>query len=303
VSSDLIGRSEVIANVAFGDKAAWRGGAIGLTWRGSRPGLRLAAYHALQDLHASRSRATLPITLDTRISGGVISLDATHSFDTWAARYRLGASASRVRLRTITNGDTASSRDQRLLGFGEAGFAWAQRGDRIRLSESLSANVATGQSFGTRFTRGVASAGFSTSGVLPLAATATYGRTNDRAPLFEAFALGGIASPLVDHAVLTQRLPMPVLPAGVSANTSAFTYRVALGIQPLSPYLYAGTTAPAGERFQQWNRVIGLDWSASVPAIAIAGTPAARAMVGVGESLDEPFRHRVRAYVNVVLNP
>jgi hypothetical protein len=96
---------------------------------------------------------------------------------------------------------------------------------------------------------------------------------------------------------------MPVLPAGISVNTSAFAYRVALGIQPLSPYLYAASTASAGERFQQWNRVIGLDWSASVPAIAIAGTPAARAILGVGESLDEPFRHRVRGYVNVVLNP
>jgi len=96
---------------------------------------------------------------------------------------------------------------------------------------------------------------------------------------------------------------MPALPAGISTSTSALVYRVALVTAPLSPYLYAASTTPAGERFSRWNRVIGLDWSGSIPAIAVAGTPAAHAQVGIGESLDAPFRHRVRAYVNVVLNP
>jgi hypothetical protein len=49
--------------------------------------------------------------------------------------------------------------------------------------------------------------------------------------------------------------------------------------------------------------VIGAEWLASVPAIPIAGTPAARAQIGIGESLDAPFRKRVRAYVSFVLDP
>jgi hypothetical protein len=108
---------------------------------------------------------------------------------------------------------------------------------------------------------------------------------------------------LIDRALLGQRFTMPVLPSGISINSSAFAYRVALDARPLALYLYSASTAPAGQRFSAWNRVIGAEWSAAVPAIAIAGTPAARAQVGVGESLDAPFRKRVRAYVSLVLDP
>jgi hypothetical protein len=38
VSSDVIGRSQVMLNLAYGDKAAWRGGAFDVLWNGSRPG-------------------------------------------------------------------------------------------------------------------------------------------------------------------------------------------------------------------------------------------------------------------------
>ncbi len=305
VSSDIIGRSEVLANLALGDKGSWRGGALDLTWRGSRPALRVSVYDARQQLSAARSRASLAVALDSRIVGGDVSLDATHTFDVWAARYRLGAGTSRVRLDAFLDGDTVSARMQRSIAFGEIASAWTQRGDRARIAESVSANVTTGQSFGKQFTRSIASVGLSTSGLppLPISATATYGRTGASAPLFEQFAIGGMISPLVDRAVLAQRLPMPALPAGISVNTSAFAYRLSLGMKPLSPYWYAASTAPAGERFSNWNRVVGLDWSASVPQVAMAGTPVARAQLGIGESLDVPFRHRVRAYVNIVLNP
>jgi hypothetical protein len=173
------------------------------------------------------------------------------------------------------------------------------------LTESIGANLAGGRSFDTRFARGVVAATLSTSGsaVIPISATASYGRAEPSTPLFEQFSVGGMASPLIDRALLGQRLPMPALPSGISINTSAFAYRVSLNTRPLALYLYSASTAPAGQRFSVWNRVIGADWSTSVPAIAIAGTPAARAQVGVGESLDAPFRKRVRAYVSLVLDP
>jgi len=96
---------------------------------------------------------------------------------------------------------------------------------------------------------------------------------------------------------------MPALPTGVSIGSSAFTYRAAATIAPVNLYLWGGSTAPAGERFRQWHRVVGADWSMSVPAIPSAGTPAARAVIGVGRSLDDPFRNKTRAYLSLVLNP
>jgi len=35
----------------------------------------------------------------------------------------------------------------------------------------------------------------------------------------------------------------------------------------------------------------------------MVGTPSARAQVGIGESIDAPLRHRIRAYAALVLDP
>jgi hypothetical protein len=71
----------------------------------------------------------------------------------------------------------------------------------------------------------------------------------------------------------------------------------------MSLYWWAGSTTNGAERFANWNRVLGLEWSQSVPAIPAAGTPPARGQFGIGESLDAPFRRRVRAYVSLILSP
>jgi len=304
-SGDIIGRTEILATIAMGDKSAWRGGAVNFSWHGSRPGIRLQLFDAAQQLSASRAHVSLPMTFDSRIGGGELALDGTQSFDTWASRYRLGAMAGRVRLEIPSTVGAVESTSQRNMAFGDGALTLVQRGDRSSLTESLSANIAAGRSFGSQFTRGVVSAALATSGpaVLPIAATASYGRSGSSTPIFEQFSLGGMASPLIDRALLGQRFSMPALPTGVSIGSSAFSYRVALDGRPLSLYWYAGSTASAGQRFALWHRVIGADWSASVPAIAVAGTPAARAQIGVGESLDAPFRKRLRAYVSVILDP
>jgi hypothetical protein len=234
-----------------------------------------------------------------------LALDGTESFDTWGARYRAGGTVGHARLDAPSPIGAVVSRGPRDFAFGDGGLTLVQRGDRSSLIESISANVAGGTSLDERFTRGVVSATLAMSGaaVIPIAVSATYGRTGLSAPIFEQFSLGGMASPLIDRALLAQRFAMPALPSGISINSSAFAYRAALDTRPLALYWYAGSTAPAGQRFAAWNRVIGAEWLASVPAIPIAGTPAARAQIGVGESLDAPFRKRVRAYVSVVLDP
>jgi hypothetical protein len=71
----------------------------------------------------------------------------------------------------------------------------------------------------------------------------------------------------------------------------------------LSWYLWAAATAQSGASFDVWHRVIGVEWNQSVGPIPLAGTPAARAQVGIGESLDAPFRRKLRGYVSLVLNP
>jgi hypothetical protein len=86
-------------------------------------------------------------------------------------------------------------------------------------------------------------------------------------------------------------------------GSSAFTYRASLQTQPFSLYWWGGSTAPAGEPFTQWQRVAGIEWTQSVSAIPMAGTPPARVLIGIGESIDAPVRHRVRMYATLVLDP
>src|SRR5205823_5517078 len=87
------------ATVAAGDDALWRGAALHLTWRGTRPAVRAIAFDAKQQPSESRAAVSRnnANALDMRFVGGALEIDGLEDFDTWAARYRLGASTSRVR--------------------------------------------------------------------------------------------------------------------------------------------------------------------------------------------------------------
>lgn len=308
VSSDLIARSEILVNAAAGEAATWRGAAGDLTWRGTWPAVRVRLFGAQQRPSANRAHVALPAAIDARLAGGEFTVDGAALFDTWQARYRIAAStgpATREPPATLAaSADTFAVRGTRTLGVLDGAVAWTQRGVTASITESLAANATAGRAFGSRFTRELATVGFTTGGpgMVPVSASATYGRT-DAANPFEQFALGGDPSPLVDRVLLTQRIPMPVLPTGMSIGSSVFTYSVALPSPALTPYFWAGSTAGLHRRFSDWHRVLGLEWSAAVPNIAVTGTPAARAQIGIGESLDAPLRKRVNAYVSFVLNP
>jgi hypothetical protein len=310
-SRDVIGRSEIIATGAYGNASTWRGGSVSGTWFGVKPAIRVEGFGAVQRLSDSPSPlrfSTGPLDsaarrLDTRLYGGLAYLDGTSSFDTWAARYRIGGSAGQLRDELP---DTVARTGSRMLAFADGGIAFVQRGDGVSLTESLSANVTTGSTFSTTFNRGVVGAGIGLSGPLawfPVSGTISYGRVSDDAPLFERFALGGGPSLVLDRALLSQRWSMPVLPAETVVGTSALAYRVNLVLSPLVWYWWSGSATDSGQAFRDWHRVFGVEWSQSVPAIVPAGTPAARGQIGIGESLDAPFRRKVRAYVSLVINP
>jgi hypothetical protein len=296
-STDLVGRSEILAKGAFGDRAAWRGAALDLGWRGTRPFLRAELFDAAQSPRTTRSPvhevSSLP---DVHLRGALFAIDHSHSVESWAVRARLAASGAQI------VGDSASSRT---MVIGDLGGSFVQRSGTSGFTESLSANVAAGRSFDARFVRSVTSAAVTAFGFLraPVSASATYARTSSDAPRFEQLSIGGGPSPLLDRLMLTQRIGMPALPQGIATGTSAFTYRVSVATQPLGVYWWAGSTAPAGVRFAEWQRVIGLEGSQAVAAIPIAGLPPIRAVYGVGESLDAPFRRQVRGYFSILLYP
>ena len=295
-SNDLIGRSEIVAKGAYGDASTWRGGALDFTWRGFHPTLKAEVFGASQTLSDSRSPRTTASPIDSRMTGVLGVFDRAHSFESVSYRVRLGLSTASLR---------ADSSTRRTLWVEDLAFAALQRSGTRGVSESLGANFTSGSSFDTDFRRLVASAAVNVFGFLPIpvSASATYGRTNAAAPMFERLSLGGNSPALFDRLLVTQRLTMGALPSGIAVGTSALTYRVSLNTQPLAAYWWAGSTTPAGDRFAMWHRVVGLEGSYAVNAIPYAGVPAARIVYGAGESLDEPFRRQIRGYLSVLINP
>jgi hypothetical protein len=311
-SRDLIGRSALMIQGAVGEPAQWRGASATGEWFGTRPGLRLDAFGATQRTSALVNDVG-GIRFDSRLAGGDAMLDGNLLYDSWALRYRVGGSAVDLSLANPNAPIVPRVSTTQAIGFATAGVAALQRGDAATLTESLNARGTLGQAFDAPIRRIVATGGFSLSGraVIPLSASATYGRTNLDAPVFEQLAIGGGPVALIPADVMSQRLPMPVLPSAIMVGSSAFTYRASLLTQPFSLYWWGGSTTsalkssvrPTGESFTRWQRVAGIEWTQSVSAIPMAGTPAARALIGIGESIDAPVRHRVRVYAALVLDP
>jgi hypothetical protein len=244
---------------------------------------------------------------DVRLAGGVALVEAARQSESWASRVRVGGSVGQLHEYQVPFHLDAGGwmKWRRSLAFTDAAISFSQRGDATRLTESFTGSVTMGQTHDARFQRGLVSAAatLSASGLPGVSGNVTYGRTSKDTPDFELFSLGGSPPILIDRALLSQRIAMPVLPSRAATGTSALTYRVALATQGLSWYWWTGRTAQWAQWFDTWNRVRGVEWTTSFPPIAPIGTPAARIQIGLGESLDEPLRKKWRGYFNLVLNP
>ena len=299
-SSDVVGRLAVLAQGVLGNGGAWRGASIDVAWRAQKPAVRASAFFA------RRSAATplLPVGLEAPIVtliGGHIRADWARAFDMADLRFTGGFSPSWLERRAVGVDSTIP----RPLGFGEIALALRQTRDRVSASESMSINGTAGNDGTSYFQRGVASLGVRLSAYdLPaLDLSATYGRVSAGAAAFERFSLGGLPSTLVDPLLLTQRLPMPALPFGVTIGDRALVYRAATRLAGLSPYYWGGSGRNGAGRFEQWNRVIGIEYVFDQGPQAVLGTPGGRVTAGIGHSLDDPFGDRTRAYVTVALRP
>jgi hypothetical protein len=306
VSSDVVGRSELLGLVAFGERGTWRGAALNATWRGLKSPIRLSAFDASQRLSSTLPRIAFPSQLDVRLTGGSIALSAGRATEEHQVRARLVGSIARFThvgdSVTVANTVGLEPSTRRLVVM-DLAESWQRRVGAARFSWGLSQNLSRGSSNGAPIYRFVfaGSAGVSMPGLFGVIASGQRGFVNFDADPFEQFTLGGSPVPLIDDALLTQRVSMAALPTAVDAGSAFASYRFTIPLAPVSPFLWAASTRNLVDRkFTHWHRVLGVEFSISVPHIPLAGTPAARAQVGVGQSLDEPFRKKFRGYVNLV---
>lgn len=300
VNSDVVGRLALLAQLAFGNGDAWRGGSIEGVWRGSRPELHASGFIARSDSRALEIGSTPSET--SEMSGGLAELDYVRSFDAWSARLSAGASPEWLTQRSIPALDVGLAR---YLGFAEVRAAARQIGEALEATESLGANGTIGRTGGEPFDREVVSAGVRLSRglVLPIDLSGAYGRVTLDAPRFEQFSIGGLPSTITAPALLTQRFAMPALPAFVATGNQVLTVRAATTFAGLTPFLWSGSTKTGDGRFEVWHRVFGAEFEVNQSALSVLGTPGARLLIGVARSLDAPFAHETRAYGVISLRP
>jgi hypothetical protein len=275
-SADPVGRLSWLLEGALGDRKSWRGASLSAAWRGwpvELDGQLFGTWDNGTEYHGLAFSAALP------------AADSWHT-DT----YRLGFSAGRLGgsqrtfafAKVATNADATN--DDHIFGWGSALNAAGGRtdgGNWARLLADVSAHVGT---------RDVAAQGSFAAGLV-----------SHGAPAYEQFELGGIEPPLTDSSLLTQRLADPVLPVGLASGQYLLHYRFATaGVIPVSLF-FDGTAA--GNALHIWHRLYGAELRYTIPPLGFVRLPGIDATTGVGYSIDDPFKYKLRGYLIIRYAP
>ncbi|MDX1661009.1 MAG: hypothetical protein R3326_04385 [Gemmatimonadota bacterium] len=291
---DPIGRFAWQADGRIGGESAWRGGAVTAGWHGWRPRIRGQGFWARHEPSAQDLDGPEPIGLDQELAGGLLEAVARWSHGSSRRSARIGGTLARLDAGPI---DGAT----RALGYVELAGAWLQTKGEWRIVERARLHGAVGETRGEGWSRGVVELAVSVGGEeRRRAGVALYSPTAAGAAGAGAFALGGVVSPIVDPAVISQRIPDPALPVGWSVGERAASIRLAWRSDGGETY-YRWTSA--GESIGSWKRVVGSEASWSQPPVAFLGLPAIDLTLGVARLLDPPLEGETRLYGSVRYRP
>lgn len=295
-NADPVGRLAFRIGGALGEHGTWRGGAAGATWR-RRAAVTAQGYLAQHE----PSRAFVGDAgraVDARIAGGDLRIELVRDYWSVRHRYRAGGAVAWIDQPTSGLPPTVAGRT-RALGYAELHGSYRQRIGELRFSEAFSAHADGGEIGLDQFARGVLSAGVAAGGALPFGGvqgSISYGEMSGTRDPFERFVVGGARPPLVDAAVLPQRIAMPALPTGVATGDRVFAFRVALPTGPLAPYYAGVSAADRGRSFERWHRVVGAELRLGSEAVPLVALPDVQLVAGYGRSLDPPYRRGNRFY-------
>ena len=310
--TDPIGRLSWLLRGSAGDAATWRGGSLDAEFRGLPPVIRAAIFDARREPSRGRESAIIAgAPMDNRYRGVSLSTSLAREYGNVAYRVSGGWSAGAISRLTQTAPD-----GRRDLAFAEVAGAVRWDGDRRHLAPSVSIRGATGRTSDSTWNRATMSLGLNAAlGMLNLNGTLRYALTNTGAPAYERLHVGGLPSPLANGALLDQQWTAPALPWGIATGTRAASYRVEtelMGVRPfLAGYATGGVVPDAdGMRTNEanhldvhdWRRLVGLEYTTTIPPVAFVATPAVRITAGVARSLDAPFE-RTRGYLTITYSP
>ena len=300
--SDPVGRLGWTLQGAYGERSAWRGGALAVTLRRFRPALEADVFYAEHQPSQQDAGSYSPPELDVRYRGATVGAQLLRRFNARRHRYRAGASLGRL---------ASGGNDElpRRLAFAEYAGSYAfYRGTRhatldVALHGAAGRTEQSAPSAGDPgWQRSLATAAIGGgTRTYSVRGRVTYGAVSRGASPFEEFLVGGVRSPLVDPALLSQRIALPAAPVGVVGGRELYAYRVDAEVGlPLAPF-YAAYTSHGG--FRDPFRVVGAERVFAVPAMPFIRVPSLHAQAGAAYTFDAPFAYKTRAYVSLEYRP
>jgi Tol biopolymer transport system component len=290
--TDPVGKLTWLVQGQWGDRASWRGASAGAVFRGSRPLFGVEAF-ALENQPSRQHGNDAPSALDARYRGASIWSELDDDWQSHSLDVRALASYGTVDPLLFDAMHRALAQLTLTGGLLQTPGTW-------RFSEHVGVAGAAGRLGDESWTRIVLTGAATVRGRgHALALDGMYGRISADIP-YENFALGGLAPPLVDSALLAQRVSMPVLPIAAATGRSVATLRISAPGAIWRPYYWIGS---ASDVLGPWSQVIGIEGNWQTEGVWMVRVPGVNLLGGIGYSLAGADRHHAQAYMSVVYRP
>lgn len=296
---DPVGRLSVVAQGGYGQRGAWRGGSLATAVRLLPVQLEASAWYADHAPSEQAAGSVASIDIDARFTGLGVAARYHRDGGAWGYSLRAGGSVGQVDGNQLDGAGRA-------MGFADlrGRLTWTMRG--VTVSPQVYAQVAQGGTGGDSWRRGLTTGALALGGPrLSLRAEATVGTTTSAGPgdfgrSFEQFAVGGQYIPFLDRAFLSQRVSLPSVPVGYSSGHTLRLGKLSTRIAGFQPY---AIWVAAGDKITRYQRVLGAEQEWAFPTIGFARVPSTRVRFGIGYSMDEPYREKLRPYLSVTYRP
>jgi hypothetical protein len=290
--TDPVGKLTWLLQGQWGDRASWRGISLGAVFRGSRPLVGIEAF-GLENRPSRQHSFHAATALDARYRG--VSAWTELDDDRQSHDLNVRALASYGTVDPLF----AAPAHRTLAALSVRGGLLQTPGD-WRLAERLGAALSAGNLGGATWTRVIATGALAVKGLgHELALDGMYGRISHDLS-YENFALGGLAPPLVDTALLAQRVSMPVLPIAAATGQSVATIRASIPGSIWRPYYWVGS---AGDDLHAWTQIVGIEGSWHTDGLWMVRVPGVKLLGGIGYSLAGAARHHSQAYISIGYRP
>ena len=298
-NTDPVGRLSIVAQGGYGQRGAWRGGSLATALRMRPIQLEASGWYTEHAPSQQPAGTFASLDIDSRFTAVGLATRFDRNGGAWG--YSLGAGGSVGQV----NGNQLHGAG-RVMGFADlrGRLTWTWRG--LTVTPQVYAQVAEGGTGGDSWTRGLTTAAVAIGGPRrQLRAEGTMGTTTRAGPgefgrSFEQFAVGGATIPFFDRAYLSQRVSLPSVPVGYAAGRRVGLVRLSTRVAGFQPY---AIWVAAGDKLTRYQRILGAEQEYDFPGVGFARVPATRVRFGIGYSMDEPYKEKVRPYLSVTYRP